>query len=142
MNALLTGEPLEGLWFDRTKEYAARRRGEDFDRLAYATVEILTLDPLPCWSGLPDDLYRQRIASLLTQIEEKARAEQERKGREPLGHAAILSQDPHGKPVRSKKSPAPRFHAFRKTVRQELYEAYSWSLPPLETPRKSCDRGI
>lgn len=126
VNALLTGEPLEGLWFDRTQEYAARHRREDFDRLAYATVEILTLDPLPCWSGLPDDLYRQRIALLLAQIEEKARTARERKGREPLGHAAILSQDPHSKPIRSKKSPAPRFHTFRKTVRQELYDAYSW----------------
>ena len=126
VNALLTGEPLEGIWFDRTQEYAAQHRGENFDRLAYATVEILTLDPLPCWSGLPDDLYRQRIASLLAQIEEKARAAQEGKGREPLGREAILSQDPHGKPIRSKKSPAPRFHALRKTVRQELYESYSW----------------
>ena len=35
-------------------------------------------------------------------------------------------QEPHSKPVRSKKSPAPRFHAFRKSVRRELYEAYAW----------------
>ncbi|HSK79155.1 MAG TPA: transposase [Thermoanaerobaculia bacterium] len=33
VDALLTGEPLEGLWFDRTKEYAARVRREDFDHL-------------------------------------------------------------------------------------------------------------
>lgn len=125
VNALLTGEPLEGLWFDRTKEYAARRRGEDFDRMKYATVETLTLDPLPCWSGLSDDLYRERIASLLARIEVDARAEREKRGTEPLGRAAVLAQDPHGKPVHSKKSPAPRFHAFRKSVRRELYEAYA-----------------
>lgn len=69
VTALLTGEPLEGLWFDRMKEYAARRRGEDFDRLKYATVEAFTLDPLPCWSALSEDLYRKRIASLLAEIE-------------------------------------------------------------------------
>jgi REP element-mobilizing transposase RayT len=125
VNALLTGEPLEGLWFNRTKEYAARRRGEDFDRLKYATVETLTLDPLPCWSGLSDDLYRERIASLLVRIEADARAEREKRGTEPLGRAAVLAQDPHSKPARSKKSPAPRFHAFRKSVRRELYEAYA-----------------
>ncbi|HKI04671.1 MAG TPA: transposase, partial [Thermoanaerobaculia bacterium] len=34
---LLHGEPLEGYWFDRTQEYAARQRHEDFDRLCYAT---------------------------------------------------------------------------------------------------------
>jgi hypothetical protein len=125
INALLTGEPLEGLWFDRTKEYAARHRREDFDRMRYANVETLTLDPLPCWSGLSDDLYRERIASLLARIEADARAEREKRGTEPLGRAAVLAQDPHGKPVRSKKSPAPRFHAFRKSVRRELYEAYA-----------------
>ncbi len=45
---LLEGKPLKGLWFDRTQEYAARNRGEDFDRLKYATEEILELSPLPC----------------------------------------------------------------------------------------------
>jgi hypothetical protein len=29
VRALVEGEALEGLWFDRTQEYAARRRGED-----------------------------------------------------------------------------------------------------------------
>jgi hypothetical protein len=88
VTALLTGEPLEGLWFDRTKEYAARRRGEDFDRLKYATVEALTLDPLPYWSALSEDLYRKRIASLLAEIEAKARAQRQSKGGiGPLGRA-------------------------------------------------------
>lgn len=31
----------EGYWFDRTQEYAARNRGEDFGRLTYATREEL-----------------------------------------------------------------------------------------------------
>ena len=77
------------------------------------------------WSGLPEDQYRERVASLVAQIEAKTSAERQTKGTEPLGRAAILSQDPHGKPARSKKSPAPRFHAFRKSVRWELYEGYS-----------------
>ena len=123
---VLTGEPLEGLWFDRTDEYAARVRREDYDPLKYATVEILTLDPLPCWSGLSDEQYRERIASLVARIEAEAQAKRESQGKKPLGREAILAQEPHSKPVRSKKSPAPRFHAFRKTVRRELYEAYAW----------------
>jgi hypothetical protein len=49
VRALLEGEILEGLWFDRTQEYLARRRGEKFDPLQYATREVLELDPLPCW---------------------------------------------------------------------------------------------
>ncbi|HEX2556820.1 MAG TPA: transposase, partial [Nitrososphaera sp.] len=38
LRPLLTGEPVTGIWLDRTQEYAARRRGEDFERLRYATL--------------------------------------------------------------------------------------------------------
>jgi hypothetical protein len=41
VKALLEDSPIEGLWFDRTKEYFARRRKEDFGRLQYATPESL-----------------------------------------------------------------------------------------------------
>jgi len=56
---LLEGKPLKGLWFDRTQEYAARIRGEDVDRLKYATEEILELSPLPCWKDLTPEQYRK-----------------------------------------------------------------------------------
>ena len=46
--ALTLGIPLTGYWFDRTQEFAARRRGESYDRLRYATQETLVFDPLPC----------------------------------------------------------------------------------------------
>jgi hypothetical protein len=46
--ALVDGVDLQGYWFDRTQEFAARRRGEDFDRLRYATLETLRFSPLPC----------------------------------------------------------------------------------------------
>jgi hypothetical protein len=40
---------LKGYWFNRTKEGAARRRGEAPERLAYASEEEVVLSPLPCW---------------------------------------------------------------------------------------------
>lgn len=43
VRALLGGEPLKGLWFHRSREYAACNRGEDFGRLKYATEEELVL---------------------------------------------------------------------------------------------------
>ena len=30
VTALVSGQPIEGTWFDRTKEWEARRRGEKF----------------------------------------------------------------------------------------------------------------
>ena len=41
VDALLSGLPLEGTWFDRTKEYAARQRGEDVPLDRFAIREIL-----------------------------------------------------------------------------------------------------
>src|SRR5688500_6949392 len=57
--ALLDGKSLKGLWFNLTREYVARNRGEDFDRLKYATEEELAFSPLPCWVHLSPEEYRK-----------------------------------------------------------------------------------
>jgi hypothetical protein len=99
VRALLEGEVLEGLWFDRTKEYAARRRGERFDRLQYATREVLELDPLPCWKHLTEEERRKRTASLVADIETEAAARRQRTGICPRGPAAVLAQNPLRRPL-------------------------------------------
>ena len=122
--ALVQGENLTGLWYDRTREYAARNRGETFDRLQYASVETLYLSPLPCWKHLPADVWRGRALGLIQEIAEETTARTSRTGRPPLGAAAILSQHPHDRPKNPKRSPAPLFHAVSAKVRRELWEAY------------------
>lgn len=124
-HALVQGKDPTGLWFDRTQEYAARRRGEDFSRLRYATREILTLDPLPCWKGLTEEQRQRRAEALVDDIEAEATIRRKKNGIKPLGPAAILTQDPHRQPARSKKSPAPAFHAASQAVRRGLREAYA-----------------
>ncbi|HTG32267.1 MAG TPA: hypothetical protein VLB76_05000 [Thermoanaerobaculia bacterium] len=126
VRALTDGEPIEGYWFSRTLEYAARQRGETFDRLQYATRETVTLSPLPSWKDLSTDARRTRVLSLIGQIETEAAARRARTGGEPLGVAAILGQHPHHRPARLKKSPAPLFHAISHLVRQQFYEGYAW----------------
>jgi hypothetical protein len=122
---LLTGEPVvEGIWFDRTREYNARLRGETFERRKYSNIETVTLSPLPCWKHLTPEAYRDRIADLVRVIEQQAR--EARGGLAPLGVKAILAQKPHDRPARPKKSPAPFFHAYTKRIRRALWEAYSW----------------
>jgi hypothetical protein len=124
--ALIQGEDLTGLWYDRTREYAARNRGEDFDRHQYATLETLHLSPLPCWKHLPTEVWRHRALALIDEIAEEAAVRRSRTGSEPLGAAAILGQHPHDRPKHPKRSPAPLFHAVSATVRRELWEAYRW----------------
>jgi REP element-mobilizing transposase RayT len=126
VEALTQGKPLTGYWFDRTQEFAARRRREDYDRLRYATRETLVFDPLPCWSHLTPEQYRRRILALVAEIEEEATVRRSRTGARPLGWEAVLQQDPHHRPAKIKKSPAPFVHAATRAVRRQLWEAYAW----------------
>ena len=126
VRALLDGEDLEGLWFDRTQEYAARRRGETFERLKYASTETVTLSSLPCWKHLSPEAYRSRIAQLVEEIESEAATRRANTGRKPLGVTAVRAQDPHARPQKLKRSPAPLFHAMSQKIHRELYEGYAW----------------
>ncbi|MEA2560111.1 MAG: REP-associated tyrosine transposase [Acidobacteriota bacterium] len=121
---VLSGKPARGTWFDRTAEHRAKLRGEDFEPRRYATEETVELSQLPCWRYLSPEMYREAVAELIEEIESDARAERKRTRREPLGQAAILRQHPHTCPNKSKKSPAPRFHAATKAVREVLRQAY------------------
>ena len=87
--------------------------------------EELMLSPLPCWSKLTPEQYRDQVAGLAAEIEAEARVERERRGVEPLGVRAILRQSPHTRPPQTKKSPMPLFHAVAKEVRQIFWWMYS-----------------
>jgi len=123
--SILGSKPLKGLWFNRTAEFAAKQRGEDFGRLKYAEEEELALSQLPCWADLTPEQYRERIAELVEEIEKEARADREARGVEPMGAEAILRQDPHTRPNQTKRSPAPAYHAATKAARQTFWESYS-----------------
>ena len=69
-------------------------------------------------------MNRELVAGLVQEIEADAAAERKRTEREPHGAAAILRQHPHTCPSKSKKSPAPRFHAATKAAREALRMAY------------------
>jgi hypothetical protein len=122
---LLSGLSLEGVWYDRTKEYLSKIKGKKSDPDRFVEPETLTLAPLPCWKHLSPEAYRAHIASLIRQIEKDAAIQREAHGRQFLGADTILRQDPRTEPNRTKKSPAPRFHAVRKWVRKELYQTYT-----------------
>ena len=122
--AILEDKPLTGYWFDRTQEYAARNRGEEFGRLTYATEETFSLTRLPCWKHLSEEEYRQRVAKLVEEIELDARAARLERGLPVLGVETVRRQHPHTQPNKTKKSPAPRFHAATKAIRDGLREAY------------------
>ena len=126
VQSLLTGKPAEGFWFDQTQEYAARRRGEKFDRKKYASREIVVLSPLPCWKHLREEVRRQLAIEMIADIEAEAAVHRCHSGSQVLGASAVRGQHPFDRPKRPKKSPAPLFHAVSKRARLEIWVAYAW----------------
>jgi REP element-mobilizing transposase RayT len=66
--ALLEGRLVTGVWFSRTAEYEARRRGESFRKYDHAEEESLNLVPLPCWAHLSPEEYRVRVCAMVKEI--------------------------------------------------------------------------
>jgi len=86
---------------------------------------VLTLSPLPCWKHLSEETRRRLVADLVADIESEAAVRREQTGSQVLGVSAVRGQHPLDRPKRSKKSPAPLFHAASKAVRRELYAFYA-----------------
>lgn len=122
--ALLEGCPFEGVWYDRTALYEAQVRGERLEIEDVAKPEIVTLSPLPCWKGLPEDEVRELVANLIETIERENDARRRAEGQGVLGVKAIRRRDPHERPEKLARSPAPRFHAASREAWERLREAY------------------
>jgi hypothetical protein len=134
--ALLEGEPLTGLWFDRSLEYEARRNGVEIGPLDFASPETVHLDPLPGWAHLPADVSRQRVADLIRQIVEQAARARRRSSMRSMGRDAILRQNPHAQPRQMNRRPSPPCHAASRKWRRRLRESYALFLA---TYRRASD---
>jgi hypothetical protein len=123
--ALIHGTPLEGHWFDRTREYAARNQGEKLSPEEHVFAESVVLSPIPCWAHLPADQYRERMKNLVEEIDAEAARARQQSGDHVLGVEAILAQDTQTRPDSVACSPAPLVHAATKAARKMFYEIYA-----------------
>jgi hypothetical protein len=114
------------VWGSRYKAILVSQ--EEAARPAGSGTSSLTASRRGSWlmpgSGQASTAYRQQVAALVEQIESEAAAELTKSGRAPLGVAGVLRQSPETRPVRSKKSPAPLYHAATRAVRKAFWEAY------------------
>ena len=116
---------LYGSWLNFTKRFCERRKGNEPSRSEIATPEVVVLTQIPCWNDLSSEEYKQRILELVEQIESETIEMHKANGTQPLGSHAIFTQDPHSKPKRVKRSPAPAFHAATRERFLELRDAYN-----------------
>ncbi|MEM7357219.1 MAG: transposase, partial [Acidobacteriota bacterium] len=116
--ALVHGEPLEGYWFNRSKEWSANNRGLAVGRYDFATRYRVDFAQLPAFRHLTPEEYRGKVAELIREIEE---GEARRDGNPVAGVDKILSQSPYRPPTRqAQRSPKPRFHAASKPARLDF----------------------
>ena len=69
------------------------------------------LKPLPCWERLPPEERQRLVLGLVQEIERETRECLEVENRSPMGARRILRQNPHDRPKKTKRSPAPLVHA-------------------------------
>lgn len=124
--ALLRGEPLIGVWIDRTALYEDRQRGRAKDLEDYVERYEVHLAKLPCWADLSDEEYRAAVGDLLAEIEEEHALERLREGISLPSRKSLLEVDPRTSPEVPKRSPCPQFHAATHRVREEMRSAYRW----------------
>lgn len=125
VRAVTRGERLFGTWLDRTGRYrASRKKGEAPRAADFAQRLEVKLTPLPCWAELSEAQRQAKYRRLVKEIEAETRARHAAAGTRPLGVSAVLSQDPHARPARPKRSPAPLCHAASRAVREEFRKAY------------------
>ncbi len=91
--ALVHGEPLEGYWWNRSKEWSARNRGLDVGHYGFATRYRVGFAPLPAFRHLTAEEYRDRVAALIHEIEDEG--EERRNGDTVAGVERILNQKPY-----------------------------------------------
>jgi hypothetical protein len=122
--ALTTGALLRGTWFDRSREFLARQRGETIVPTQFATTFDVQLAPLPCLQHLTPDQRQAEHRRIVAEVKAKAEAENKERGRTPMTIEQILAQDPHGKPSSTDRSPAPFVHATDDSTAMEFRAAY------------------
>jgi len=115
---------IEGVWYDATAAYRDKNAGKKRSAKDYEQPERIHLSPLPCWRDLTPEAHQRQIADLVEGIEQETRARHQRAGTMPLGKAKMLAANPHDRPRRVKRSPAPAFHAASKKARVLLRDAY------------------
>ncbi len=120
---LVAGKPLEGYWYNRSKEWAARNRGRDYGTYDFATQYSIRFAQLPAFRHLTPEEYREKVGDLIREIEEEG--ERKRDGNPVAGVEKILSQNPLEAPTRvTKRSPKPLFHFASKEERDDLMAGF------------------
>ncbi len=117
VHALLLGRKMRGRWLDATAYFRARQAEQhkqkpgNVRRADFLHTYELTLAPLPAWADLDEEQRRARVAELVRDICDEARAERLVSGRAVLGVAQIM------RVPRERRTALPKLPWFEKRKR-------------------------
>lgn len=107
--------------------------------LRFATEESVNFSPTPCWAHLPPEAYRERVATLVENVEAEAALARSLKGLSVLGVEAILAKDPLHRPAVLARSPAPHWFTPRPSLSARLSTMpMPGSWPPFGKRQRDC----
>ena len=121
--ALVTGEPLRGVWIDRSAYCLARRRNKDVTLEDFTEHLELNLAPLPCWALRGSAARRSEVVDIVGEIEAETAFRHVTEGTKSLGAEGVLNGSPHARSEKLESGPKPLFHAFSRKIRDGLREA-------------------
>jgi len=114
--SLLTGEPVEGYWFNGTRygkakhAEAVKKNPKEILRVDFHESREFTFDKLPALAHLDDDAFRERVRKIVSAIiDEREKAYPDTP---PLGVEAICAMDP----MTSTEPPKPPWFEERKRM--------------------------
>jgi len=123
--ALTQGHKLIGRWYDRTLEYEAKTHNRPYKAQQFSTTYEVPLTPLPGIESLGRKEQQAWWRKIVSDLETETRERLEQEQRRAMGRAAIMAQDPHGRPDQPKHSPRPWCHAIEKASYECFREAYA-----------------
>ena len=126
MKALCRGKKLVGTWYDRTKEYEAKRAGIRCRSVEFATRHEVPLSPLPCHADLSPEKQRSFYRAMVEDIEKETLSRFGQGGRRVLGVKKVLAQPPHRRPSKVKRSPRPLCHCSDPERWKKHRDDYRW----------------
>lgn len=126
--ALAHGGFLEGIWYDRTREYNEGRRKPRARRQTFPEEHQLRFAKLPCWSHLSDAEYQEAVQGLLEEVVEEGAAMRKAEGIVLRSRRAqqrkICRVNPWSRPKKAKKSIVQRFIAATREAKERMIAAY------------------
>ena len=117
-------------------------READASDQAHSEELELHLAPIPCWEHLPEKVWRQRVAELVSEIELEARRKHAENQTVPLGPRQVRKVDPHHAPEKVAWAPMPRVFAKNPERRKALLDSISQVVAAYRDAAKRLRQGV